>query len=314
MECGIVQLLVDMLSDSDADIRIEAAWAVCNATSGGTAEQIDTLVAHGVIRPLLSLCAIDVPTYDSYRAKYQRAIAADAEGGGGGGRGGQQTATAPGRASDGAVSGGTSKWDSADIHDERKIIPVGGAPHPLPSAAGGAARVPVVGLKQPLSSAHIAAAQHEAQLAAEVTVDLDEGRRSTRKHSAKSPLGSGVGGGSFSATKQDGGDEEAPSPGAGEQRGGAAVADARYELAVHAHSDLVEKVSAVASANASASARLTLPSPPPHILPRPRAPRRCYVLHALAVHVRDERRDGRRRVVRRGSAARRCGALGGRRL
>ena len=123
MECGIVQLLVDMLSDSDADIRIEAAWAVCNATSGGTAEQIDTLVAHGVIRPLLSLCAIDVPTYDSYRAKYQRAIAADTEGGsGGGGRGGQQTAAAAGRASaeaggrgsDASVSGSTSNWDTAE--------------------------------------------------------------------------------------------------------------------------------------------------------------------------------------------------------
>ena len=45
MECGIVQLLVDMLSDTDADIRIEAAWAVCNATSGGTSDQIDMVSA-----------------------------------------------------------------------------------------------------------------------------------------------------------------------------------------------------------------------------------------------------------------------------
>ena len=43
------------------------------------------LVAHGVIRPLLSLCTVDVPSYDSYRAKYQRAIAlAGAEGNGAG--------------------------------------------------------------------------------------------------------------------------------------------------------------------------------------------------------------------------------------
>ena len=47
------------------------------------------------------------------------------------------------------------------------------------------AYLPILHLKAPPSSAQLLAAQHESEPEG---VDLDEGRRSTRKHSAKSPL------------------------------------------------------------------------------------------------------------------------------
>ena len=46
-----------MLSTAEFDIRKEAAWAISNATSGGTDDQIVFLVEQGCIPPLCELLA-----------------------------------------------------------------------------------------------------------------------------------------------------------------------------------------------------------------------------------------------------------------
>ena len=50
-----------MLSEAEFDIKKEAAWAISNATSGGRAEQIHTLVQAGAIRPLCDLLTCSDP-------------------------------------------------------------------------------------------------------------------------------------------------------------------------------------------------------------------------------------------------------------
>ena len=47
--------LIDLLQNAEFDIKKEAAWAISNATSGGSAEQIRRLVEFGCIRPLCDL-------------------------------------------------------------------------------------------------------------------------------------------------------------------------------------------------------------------------------------------------------------------
>eukprot|EP01126_Amoeba_proteus_P038502 TRINITY_DN4016_c0_g1_i15.p1 TRINITY_DN4016_c0_g1~~TRINITY_DN4016_c0_g1_i15.p1 ORF type:complete len:155 (+),score=38.30 TRINITY_DN4016_c0_g1_i15:157-621(+) len=47
--------LIELLKSSDFDVMKEAAWAISNATSGGTAEQIRYLVNLQVIEPMCSL-------------------------------------------------------------------------------------------------------------------------------------------------------------------------------------------------------------------------------------------------------------------
>jgi len=47
--------LIDLLTNAEFDIKKEAAWAISNATSGGSAEQIKYLVQQGCIRPLCDL-------------------------------------------------------------------------------------------------------------------------------------------------------------------------------------------------------------------------------------------------------------------
>lgn len=46
------------LQSAEFDIKKEAAWAISNATSGGTAEQIRYLVDVGAIRPLCDLLSV----------------------------------------------------------------------------------------------------------------------------------------------------------------------------------------------------------------------------------------------------------------
>jgi importin subunit alpha-6/7 len=40
IEAGLIAPLVDLLQNAEFDIQKEAAWALSNATSGGTHEQI----------------------------------------------------------------------------------------------------------------------------------------------------------------------------------------------------------------------------------------------------------------------------------
>ena len=47
--------MVNLLATAEFDIKKEAAWAVSNATSGGSAEQVRYLVEIGAIKPLCDL-------------------------------------------------------------------------------------------------------------------------------------------------------------------------------------------------------------------------------------------------------------------
>ncbi len=53
---NVFPLLVDILEREEFDIKKEAAWAVSNATSGGTRAQLRYLAnTAGVMRPLIQL-------------------------------------------------------------------------------------------------------------------------------------------------------------------------------------------------------------------------------------------------------------------
>jgi len=51
----LVLPLLEVLKDDDIQTKMEAAWAISNATSGGTREQIMSLVEQGCIKPLCDL-------------------------------------------------------------------------------------------------------------------------------------------------------------------------------------------------------------------------------------------------------------------
>eukprot|EP01033_Poteriospumella_lacustris_P004679 gene4679-3355_t len=55
IKADIFPKLIEMLSTTEFDIQKEAAWAISNATSGGTNEQILYLVHSNVIPPICSL-------------------------------------------------------------------------------------------------------------------------------------------------------------------------------------------------------------------------------------------------------------------
>ena len=48
-----------MLATAEYDIKKEAAWALSNATSGGTADQIRGLVDAGCIKPLCDTLTVN---------------------------------------------------------------------------------------------------------------------------------------------------------------------------------------------------------------------------------------------------------------
>ncbi len=55
VEAGILPPLVHLLGTAEFDIKKEAAWALSNATSGGSHDQIKYLVQIGCIKPLCDL-------------------------------------------------------------------------------------------------------------------------------------------------------------------------------------------------------------------------------------------------------------------
>ena len=55
IDANIIQPLAHLLAVAEFDIRKEAAWAISNATSGGTQDQIKFLVSAGCIKPLCDL-------------------------------------------------------------------------------------------------------------------------------------------------------------------------------------------------------------------------------------------------------------------
>lgn len=55
VDANLIGPLVHLLGTAEFDIKKEAAWAISNATSGGTADQIRLLVQHGCIKPLVRL-------------------------------------------------------------------------------------------------------------------------------------------------------------------------------------------------------------------------------------------------------------------
>ncbi|CAN1219648.1 Importin subunit alpha-2 [Linum perenne] len=55
IEANIIGPLVHLLQNAEFDIKKEAAWAISNATSGGTHDQIKYLVSQGCIKPLCDL-------------------------------------------------------------------------------------------------------------------------------------------------------------------------------------------------------------------------------------------------------------------
>ncbi len=55
IDCSIIQPLIQLLSSAEWDIRKEAAWAISNATSGGTPDQLRYLLSQNCIPPLCEL-------------------------------------------------------------------------------------------------------------------------------------------------------------------------------------------------------------------------------------------------------------------
>lgn len=56
---NIIPPLIQLLANAEFDIRKEAAWAISNATSGGSPQQIKFLVQQGCIRPLCDLLTVN---------------------------------------------------------------------------------------------------------------------------------------------------------------------------------------------------------------------------------------------------------------
>ena len=55
IDCNIVPSIVQLLGNAEWEIKKEAAWAISNATSGGSDDQIKFLVQQGCIPPLCEL-------------------------------------------------------------------------------------------------------------------------------------------------------------------------------------------------------------------------------------------------------------------
>ncbi|EEF43042.1 importin alpha, putative [Ricinus communis] len=61
IESELIVPLVNLLQNAEFDIKKEAAWAISNATSGGTHEQIKYMVSQGCIKPLCDLLVCPDP-------------------------------------------------------------------------------------------------------------------------------------------------------------------------------------------------------------------------------------------------------------
>lgn len=61
IDANIIPPLVSLLATAEFDIKKEAAWAISNATSGGTHDQIKYLVNQGCIKPLCDLLTCPDP-------------------------------------------------------------------------------------------------------------------------------------------------------------------------------------------------------------------------------------------------------------
>ncbi|KAK4406729.1 Importin subunit alpha [Sesamum angolense] len=61
IEANIIGPLVQLLQNAEFDVKKEAAWAISNATSGGTHEQIKYLVSQQCIKPLCDLLVCPDP-------------------------------------------------------------------------------------------------------------------------------------------------------------------------------------------------------------------------------------------------------------
>lgn len=58
IDANIFPVLIEILQKAEFRTRKEAAWAITNATSGGTPEQIRYLVSLGCIKPLCDLLTV----------------------------------------------------------------------------------------------------------------------------------------------------------------------------------------------------------------------------------------------------------------
>ncbi len=58
INANIFPVLIDILGKAEFKTRKEAAWAITNATSGGSPEQIRFLVDQGCIPPLCDLLTV----------------------------------------------------------------------------------------------------------------------------------------------------------------------------------------------------------------------------------------------------------------
>ena len=61
IDSGLIPPLVQRLSTDDFDVKKEAAWAISNATSGGTPGQIRYLVTQQCLPPLFALLDLTAP-------------------------------------------------------------------------------------------------------------------------------------------------------------------------------------------------------------------------------------------------------------
>lgn len=58
IDANVIPPLINLLTNAEFDIKKEAAWAISNATSGGTPEQINFLVSQGCVPPLCELLEV----------------------------------------------------------------------------------------------------------------------------------------------------------------------------------------------------------------------------------------------------------------
>lgn len=61
IDANIFPVLIDILGKAEFKTRKEAAWAITNATSGGTPDQIRYLAMQGCIAPLCDLLTVMDP-------------------------------------------------------------------------------------------------------------------------------------------------------------------------------------------------------------------------------------------------------------